>query len=213
MRTSRNATYICRSCRVTRQPFKARYASTVLDAEIVSKITEKEKAITDQVNPVKGGPTAQAQKHVGEQLSSQNISDITKGERKITGQDQPVKDGPTSAAQSMLSQNQSGDANTSNIPSSTDNPAPNVSSSSNNSASGVLDSATISKITDAEKKLTGSNEPAKGGPTAQAQKHAGKPISSEALSDITAGEKKVAGDRSKGGPTSVAQSGLGKSRN
>ena len=59
--------------------------------------------ITGQVNPVKGGPTAQAQKHVGEQLNSQNISDITKGEKKITGQDQPVKDGPTSAAQSMLS--------------------------------------------------------------------------------------------------------------
>ena len=77
----------------------------------------------------------------------------------------------------------------------------------------MLDSATISKITDAEKKITGTDEQAKGGPTAQAQKHAGEPISSEALSDMTAGEKKVAGGRLKGGPTSTAQSELGKSRN
>ena len=170
------------------------------------------------MNLVKGGPTAQAQKHVGEQLNAQNIADITKGEKKITGQDQPVKDGPTGKVQSMLSQAMGRDVDAgSNSSSSTSNQAAkaSTSASSNGSspASGVLDSATISKITDAEKRITGSDGPVKGGPTAQAQKHAGEPISSEALSDITAGEKQVAGDRLKGGPTSVAQSELGKSRN
>ena len=225
MRTSRNTAHICRSCRITlqQQPFQPRHASTVkLDSSTISQITEKEKEITGQVNPVKGGPTAQAQKHVGEQLNSQNIADITKGEKKITGQDQPVKDGPTSAVQSMLSQSQSqgqnASAGSSSSSTSTVNSAANASAStgpsgSTSSASGVLDSATISKITDAEKKITGSDGPVKGGPTAQAQKHAGEPISSEALSDITAGEKDVAGERLKGGPTSVAQSELGKSRN
>lgn len=52
-----------------------------------------------------------------------------------------------------------------------------------------------------------------GGPTAQAQSHAKEPITSEALHDITEGEKKVTGgDRVKGGPTSAAQSELAKSR-
>jgi hypothetical protein len=212
MRTSRNAARVCHSCRITQQSIQARYASTVLDSANISKITEKEKEITGQVSPVKGGPTVQAQKHVGERLNSRNISDITKGEKKITGQDQPVKDGPTGAAQSMLSQNNGG-ANTSGTPSSTISRAGNTRGKPSNTASGVLDSATISKITDAERKITGSDEPARGGPTAQAQKHAGEPISSEALSDITTGEKKVAGDRLKGGPTSTAQSELGKGRN
>jgi hypothetical protein len=78
--------------------------------------------------------------------------------------------------------------------------------------SGKLDSSTISAITAAERELTGKAQPVKGGPTAQAQKHAGESITSEALSDITAGEKKVAGDRVQGGPTATAQSELAKSR-
>jgi hypothetical protein len=224
LRTSRTATHICRSYRITlqQQPIQPRYASTViLDSSNICQITEKEKEITGQVNPVKGGPTAQAQKHVGEQLNSQNIADITKGEKKITGQDQPVKDGPTSKVQSILSQDRGRgrdvDIGSSSSSTTTSNQAVNASTSAStsgsSSASGVLDSATISKITDAEKKITGSDGPVKGGPTAQAQKHAGEPISSEALSDITAGEKEIAGDRLKGGPTSVAQSELGKSRN
>jgi hypothetical protein len=76
-----------------------------------------------------------------------------------------------------------------------------------------LDLNTISKITAAERELTGKDGPVKGGPTAQAQKHAGEPITSEALHDITEGEKKVAGERVRGGPTRTAQSELGKSRN
>lgn len=79
--------------------------------------------------------------------------------------------------------------------------------------SGVLDSSTISKITDAEKKLTGDDNPVPGGPTARAQQHAGEQINSQNLHNITEGEKKVTGgDRVKGGPTSTAQSELGKSR-
>lgn len=80
-------------------------------------------------------------------------------------------------------------------------------------SSGVLDASTISAITDAEKKLTGSDEPVKGGPTAQAQKHANEPINSQNLHDITEGEKKITGgERVKGGPTATAQSELGRSR-
>jgi hypothetical protein len=77
----------------------------------------------------------------------------------------------------------------------------------------VLDSSTISKIIDAEKKITGNEKPAPDGPTARAQRHAGEPITSQALHDITEGEKKVSGgERVKGGPTSTAQSELAKSR-
>lgn len=77
-----------------------------------------------------------------------------------------------------------------------------------------MDSTTISSVTGAEKELTGQDDPVKGGPTAQAQKHAGEPINSRTLHDITEGEKKVTGDAPvKGGPTATAQSELGKSRN
>ncbi|KAI0968497.1 hypothetical protein F4678DRAFT_464562 [Xylaria arbuscula] len=83
----------------------------------------------------------------------------------------------------------------------------------NSTPSGTLDSTTISHITSAEKEITGQDEPAKGGPTAMAQKHAGEPISSQNLHDITEGEKKITGgERIKGGPTATAQSELGKSR-
>ena len=78
---------------------------------------------------------------------------------------------------------------------------------------GKLDSSTISEITSREAELTGNPNPAKGGPTAQAQKHVGESIGSENLHDITEGEKKVTGgERVKGGPTAAAQSELGKSR-
>ncbi len=65
-------------------------------------MTEEEKKITGQDNPVKGGPTAQAQKHANQPLSSEVIHDITKGEEKITGNPNPVQSGPTSTAQSIL---------------------------------------------------------------------------------------------------------------
>jgi hypothetical protein len=112
----------------------------------------------------------------------------------ITKSDKVAKGGPTSVAQSTLSSGGSTATNTS-------------------STSGTLDSNTLHKITEAEKKLTGEAGPVAGGPTAQAQSHANEPITSQALHDITEGEKKITGgERVKGGPTSTAQSELAKSR-
>ncbi|KAI1261711.1 hypothetical protein F5Y18DRAFT_401215 [Xylariaceae sp. FL1019] len=170
-------------------------SSKTIDASTLHDITEKEKELTGDVRPVKRGPTAQAQRHVEEPMSAQAVSDITRGEKKVTGSDAPVADGPAAMAQSMLDSQSSGGQ------------------SSNDVSSGKLDSSTISKITAAEKQITGEDHAVKGGPTAQAQKHVGEPINSETLHDITEGEKVITdGERIKGGPTSTAQSELGKSR-
>lgn len=171
--------------------------AVTVDADFISRITAAEKKITNSDEPAKGGPTAAAQRHVGQTLTGDVISDITAGEKKLTGVDKAIRNGPTSIAQSILSAGSS----TSNA------------STNNLQHSGRLDSETMSKITEKEKQISGQDEPVKGGPTAQAQKHAGEPITSEALHDITEGEKKVTGgERVKGGPTSAAQSELGKSR-
>jgi hypothetical protein len=171
--------------------------SVKVDSDFISRITAAEKLITGKDEPAKGGPTAKAQQHVGQNLTSQVIHDITEGEKVLTGSDEVMQGGPTSVAQSALTSSSSGSnarANTS-------------------SATGKLDSETLSKITDAEKKLTGQDQPVAGGPTAQAQSHANEPITSQALHDITEGEKKITGgERVKGGPTSTAQSELAKSR-
>lgn len=128
------------------------------------------------------------------------------GEKSITGSDEPVKGGPTSVAQSALTSGNSPNSNN-------NNDSANANTSSNTTHSGTLDSATLHKITEAEKKLTGQNRPVKDGPTAHAQSHANEPITSQALHDITVGEKKVTGgERVKGGPTATAQSELSKSR-
>ncbi|KAI0197547.1 hypothetical protein F4808DRAFT_463586 [Astrocystis sublimbata] len=172
-------------------------ASQKINSGVLSDITAREKDITGEVGAVKGGPTAQAQKHANERISPEAVSDITEGERRVTGEDGPVAGGPAAMAQSIVT-----DA------------AQSSQNSNNHTPSGVLDSETISHITAAEKEITGSSEPAKGGPTAMAQKHTGEPITSESLHDITEGEKKITGGkRVKGGPTSTAQSELGKSRN
>ena len=72
-----------------------------INSSTISSITDKEKEITGSENPVKGGPTAQAQKHAGEEFSGAAVSDITQGEKNITGDDVPVKGGPASMAQSQ----------------------------------------------------------------------------------------------------------------
>lgn len=64
--------------------------------------------MTGESGPVRGGPTAQAQKHANEPINSQNIHDITKGEKKITGSEEPVTGGPTSTAQSELARSRQG---------------------------------------------------------------------------------------------------------
>lgn len=173
-----------------------------IDSAFLSQITAAEKTITKQDEPVKGGPTASAQSHVGKELTSQIVHDITMGERKITGSDGPVQGGPTSVAQSHLTgsgASSSRGANNNNI--------------SNAQHTGRLDSSTLSKITEKEKEITGVDGPTPGGPSAKAQQHANEPITSQALHDITEGEKMITGgERIKGGPTSAAQSELGKSR-
>lgn len=169
--------------------------SATVDSDFISQITAAEKLITKQDEPMKGGPTAAAQSHAGQKLTSQVIHDITEGEKAVSGLSDPLKSGPTSIAQSIFTQ------------------LSNSGGNSGSSASGVLDSSTISKITEKEKELTGQDGPVQGGPTAKAQQHAGENISSQALHDITEGEKKVTGgERVKGGPTAAAQSELGKSR-
>lgn len=73
-----------------------------LDSESISRINQAEKELTGQPHSVKGGPTAQAQKHAGEPINSQNLHDITEGEKLVTGADAAVKGGPTATAQSEL---------------------------------------------------------------------------------------------------------------
>jgi hypothetical protein len=186
-------------------------ANATLDSDAIRNINTAEKTITGQDGPVQNGPTAAAQRHVGEPITSDVISDINRGEQNLPGVEDKISGGPTTTAQKIdASQTQSQSATSASSSS-------NSASGSTNSAttpSGNLDSSTISKITDAEKNLTGEDGPVQDGPTAQAQRHAGEQISSEALHDITEGEKSVTGgERVKGGPTSVAQSELGRSRN
>ena len=177
-------------------------SNPTLDARKISEITELEKNLTGQDGPVKGGPTAQAQSNVGQPINADTISDVTQGERKITGAEGPVKGGPASMLQSDITGNDT-----------TNTTAGASSSGPSDRHSGKLDSQTISAITDAEKQLTGRDKPVQGGPTAQAQSHAGQPITASTLHDITEGEKKATGgERVKGGPTATAQSELGKSR-
>ncbi|KAL5435181.1 hypothetical protein PMIN07_002695 [Paraphaeosphaeria minitans] len=188
----------------------ARAMAATVDSDFISRITAAEKELTKQGQPVPGGPTAQAQKHAKQPLTGAAVHDIAMGERKITQGGGPIPRGPTSVAQSILSATD-GTRHSNASPSSTASNA--TDSTTDNRGSGVLDSATISKITEKEKHITGQDGPVRKGPTAQAQKHVGEPITSEALHDITEGEKNTAGgQRVKGGPTSAAQSELAKSR-
>jgi hypothetical protein len=191
-----------------------RPASIAVDSDFLSQITAAEKLITKKDGPVQNGPTACAQAHVGSELTSKVIHDITVGERRITGQEGPVQGGPTSVAQRFMTNN-STFANSLHTPNSTSTATSTTNTNTGGRAktSGNLDSDTISKITEKEKNITGQDHAVKGGPTTKAQQHANEPITSEALHDITEGEKKVTGgERVKGGPTSAAQSALGQSR-
>lgn len=168
--------------------------SAVVDSHFISQITAAEKRITNKDGPVRDGPTARAQSHTGQEVTSQVVHEITMGERIITGLDEPVHGGPTAVAQSILS------GHVHPIAAST-------------VGSGVLDEPTISRITEKEKDITGSEDPVRRGPTAKSQRHVGEPITSQVLHDITEGEKNITGGvRLKGGPTATAQSELVKSR-
>ena len=102
------------------------------------------------------------------------------GEQKIAGQDQLIRGGPTSVAQSILNAEGS-----------------SVGSGRESASCGVLDPKTISKITAKKKELTGQDDPARRGPTAKAQQHAGEPITSQALHDSTA-RSELAKNRGRG---------------
>ncbi|ROW12587.1 hypothetical protein VMCG_00334 [Cytospora schulzeri] len=170
-----------------------------LNSETISNITHKENELTGQPEPVQGGPTAQAQKHANEKLDGRVVSDIAKGEESITHNGAPVAGGPASMAQSEAAQAR--------------NEAADARKARKETHTGKLDGKTISDITHAEMKVTGESGPVKGGPTAQAQKHANEPINAQNLHDITEAEKKITdGERVAGGPTSTAQSELSQSR-
>lgn len=80
-------------------------ANRTVESDIISEIAQKEKELTGQAEPVKGGPAAQAQSHVHEKLSGGSVvSDIAKGEESITHKRAPVAGGPAAAAQSHASQ-------------------------------------------------------------------------------------------------------------
>ncbi|KAF2729638.1 hypothetical protein EJ04DRAFT_515778 [Polyplosphaeria fusca] len=175
----------------------SRTMAALVDSQFLSKINASERALTNHDTPVKDGPTARAQSHANEELTAQVVSDITAGERVVTGSDSPAPGGPTSIAQSILAAALSGDAST----------------TSARGGDGVVDGDLISKIIEKETEFSGESSPVKGGPTAQAQMHVGEPITSQVLSDVTKGEKKVTGgERFLGGPTATAQSRLAKSK-
>jgi hypothetical protein len=196
----------------TRTFSSSRLLAIKVDSNLISRITAAEKQITNSDEPAQGGPTAAAQSHVGKELTSDVLHDITMAERKLTGKDGPITRGPTSVAQSAITA--SGGPNNNSAPSKNSNSNDNLAANASNAQhTGRLDTTTMRTITEKEKEITGQDGPVPGGPTAKAQQHAGEPITSEALHDITEGEKKITGgERVKGGPTSAAQSELGKSR-
>lgn len=49
------------------------------------------------------GPSARAQAHANEPITSQVLHDITEGEKAITGANSAIKNGPTSLTQAALS--------------------------------------------------------------------------------------------------------------
>ncbi|KAF1824969.1 uncharacterized protein K489DRAFT_377505 [Dissoconium aciculare CBS 342.82] len=181
--------------------------SYIIDSQLLSQVTDAEKRITKKDGPVSQGPTARVQSHVHKELTAEIIREVTEAEKALTGSVGPNQGGPTSVLQRVLTTGSLGTK-----PNSNGNATANSSNPSEDH-SGTLDSATLSKITAAEKKITGEDHAVKDGPTAKAQSHAKEPITSQVLHDITEGEKNITGgERVKGGPTSTAQSELGKSR-
>jgi len=199
----------------------SRTLSIKVDSNFISQITAAEKKLTNSDEPVQGGPTAQAQSHVGQELTSQVIHDITAGEKVITNSDEPVRGGPTSVAQSMLSNSRStnnnanNNSNTNNNNNNSNNTpfAADTNNTSNNTASPassarVIDSPTLSAITAAEKQLTGKDGPVRRGPTAQAQKHVGEPVTDQVLSDIQQGEQNIKMGATSGGGVNNSNTNL-----
>jgi hypothetical protein len=182
--------------------------SYIIDSQLADQVAQAETKLKGSEGAAERGPSARLQPYLGKELTAEIIREVHEAEKELTKLDGgPTKGGPTSVLQQVLTTGSS----TKDAASRSANSSGADSSSGH---SGTLDSATLSKITAAEKKITGEDHAVKGGPTAKAQTHANEPITSEALHDITEGEKKITGgERVKGGPTSTAQSELGKSRN
>jgi hypothetical protein len=182
--------------------------SHIIDSQLLSQITDAEKKITKKDGPVPRGPTARVQSNVHKELTAEIIREVTEAEKALTGSAGPNQGGPTSILQHILTTDSLDTKSNSNG---------NVTGRLPNGSGehyGTLNSATMSKITAAEKQITGEDHAMNDGPTAKAQSHANEPITSQVLHEITEGEKKITGGkRVKGGPTSTAQSELGKSRN
>jgi hypothetical protein len=177
-----------------------------VDSSLLSSITAAEKPLTSHSGPVPGGPTARAQSHANTPLTADVVRDVSAGERAVTGSETNVRGGPAAVAQAAFTKAQKGEGQQGGV-------GRKVKGEQGQEHNGVLDSETMATITEREREITGSETPVRGGPTAAAQKHAGEPIGSQVLSEITRGEKKVTGgERVKGGPTSAAQSELAKSR-
>lgn len=75
-------------------------AATV-DNRVISAITDKEKQLTHQPQIAQDGPTATAQSHQGELLTSHVVSDIAKGESNLHPGQSTQAGGPAAIAQSM----------------------------------------------------------------------------------------------------------------
>jgi len=186
-----------------------------LNSNTISDITQKEKDLIGQDAPVKGGAAAAAMSNANQPLTGQVVSDITRGEQNTHGGGGPIAGGAAATAQSMATKVRclwpirllSAVANGLKASS-------NATSTNGTSGSTVFDSNTISKVTQAEREITGEPTQVRGGPGAAAQSHVGKFITSEAIRDITEGEKSVTGEARpvKGGPTAAVQSELTKGR-
>lgn len=85
--------------------------------------------------------------------------------------------------------------------------------SSTKMAQTTVNSQFIHDVTKKENEITGHPEPAKGGPTAQAQKHTGEALKGNVVSDITKGETKITAQDGPvaGGPAAFAESLAAKS--
>lgn len=188
--------------------------ATTITSEILSKVAAAERKITKSTSDlVAGGPTAMAQKHSGENIDSKVLHDITEGEKHVTHQARPIAGGPTAVVQShmakvcVLPEARKCSSNAS-LQSQTNT------TRSEEHHSAIVNPDTLSKITEAEKKITHSTaDVVAGGPTAMAQRHTGESIA-EALHDITEGEKSITHTKQPiaGGPTAVAMSELAKAR-
>jgi len=74
-----------------------------LNSNTISDITQKEKELTGQDAPVKGGAAAAAMSNANKPLTGDVVSDITRGEQNTHGGGGPIAGGAAATAQSIAS--------------------------------------------------------------------------------------------------------------